>query len=111
MKQEEKEMETIVKEAISQEITLSREYEFEGVKYKKLDFSKLEELTGSDMVEINRIMTRRGAIESSPELSLEYAFYMAARAFGLPVEFFNQLSPKDCMKVKNRVQRFLLGLD
>lgn len=111
MNKVEKEIEIIEKEASAQEITLSKEYEFEGVKYKKLDFSKLDDLTGSDMVEINRIMTRRGIIDSSPELSLEYAFYMAAKAFGMPIEFFNQLSPKDCMKVKNRVQRFLLGLD
>ena len=46
-----------------------------------------------------------------PEMSLEYALYIASVATGLPVEFFRHLPPKDAIKVKNRVTNFFYAED
>ena len=70
----------------------------------------LEDLQASDMIAVNKIMARTSAgIDVMPEVSLEYACNLAAKATKKPVEFFLQLPPKEAMKVKNRVMAFLFG--
>ena len=49
---------------------------------------------------------RKGGV---PEMTLEYACFIASKATDLPVEFFRRLPPKDAMKVKNRVTNFIYG--
>ncbi len=90
-------------------IKLTRPYEFERKVYTEIDLTGMEELTGTDMIAINKIMQRTtGAdLDVMPEVSVEYACYFAARAAKLPVEFFFQLPPNILMKVKNRVIGFL----
>ena len=46
-----------------------------------------------------------------PEVSLEYACVLAAKAVKQPIEFFTNLPPKEALKVKNRVMSFLFGQD
>lgn len=46
-----------------------------------------------------------------PEMSLEYACIIAAKATKLPVEFFKGLHPKEAVKVKNRVTAFFYGAE
>lgn len=86
----------------------SKTYNFEGQEIKELDMNKLEELTGSDMIAIGRMMKKRGNIDASPEITLEFAFFAAMQATGLPLEFFYMLNMKDSMKIKNRVNYFLI---
>ncbi len=88
-------------------IKLSKTYTFEGKAISELDMNKLEDLTGSDMIAINRMMKKRGDTSASPEMTMEYAFYVAMQATKLPFEFFCNLSMKDSMKVKGRVNYFL----
>lgn len=89
-------------------IQLSREYRFEGEKVSELDLTGLEDLTGADMITIGRMMKRRGNADASPELTMEFAFFVAMQATGRPLEFFYGLNMKDSMKVKNRVNYFLM---
>lgn len=85
---------------------------FEGKEYTELDLSGMEDLTGADMIAVNKIIQRTSAgIDVMPEVSVEYAFHFAARAAKLPVEFFTSLPPKETIKVKNRVMGFLFGSD
>lgn len=93
-------------------VVFKKPYRFEGKEYTEVDLSGMDDLTGADMIAINKIMQRTsGGIDVMPEVSVEYAFHFAARAAKLPVEFFTNLPPKESMKVKNRVMGFLFGSD
>jgi hypothetical protein len=91
-------------------IHLSKIYDFEGDKIKTIDMSGLENIKARDMVKANKVLNNSGTIVSVlPEANLEYTLIIAASASGLPVEFFYQLSPRDAIKVKNRVTSFFFG--
>lgn len=93
-------------------VKLAKPYEFEHKVYTEIDLSGMEELTGTDMIAINKVMQRTaGDMGVMPEVSIEYACYFAARAAKLPVEFFFQLPPNVLLKVKNRVMVFLFASD
>ena len=82
--------------------TLKKQINFEGTQYTKIDLNGLENITATDMVEVNRLLNRRGNVDFLQEMTLEYALNLAARASGLPEEFFMQLSPWAAMQVKTR---------
>lgn len=93
-------------------VKFKKPYHFEGKEYTELDLSGMEDMTGADMIAVNKIMQRTSAgIDVMPEVSVEYAFYFTARAAKLPVEFFTSLPPKEAIKVKNCVMGFLFGSD
>ena len=98
------------KELTGQETTgvETGEPEREDENIREVDLGTLADLTGADMLTINRMIRKRGNIDASPEFTLEYAFYAAMQATGLPLEFFHMLSMKDSMKIKTRVNYFLL---
>ena len=88
-------------------IRLKKPVNFEGESHDKIDLSGLSEIKASDMVMINRRLSRNGNAETNQEFTLEYALNMANVATGLPLEFFDQLPPYAAMAVKNRVIGFL----
>ena len=93
-------------------IKFKKPYRFEGKEYTEIDLSGMDDLTGADMIAINKIMSRSSVgVDVMPEVSVEYACHFAARAAKQPVEFFTNLPPKELMKVKNRVMGFLFGSD
>lgn len=111
---EELEVVNMTSEEVDSEESLNIEFKkpflFEGKEYTGVDLSGLEDLSGADMVAVNKIMNRSGANTSvMPEISLEYAFNLAARAAKLPVEFFMALPVREAMKVKSRVMGFLFN--
>lgn len=110
-----KEIEEVKTEKIQEEnqylVVFKKPFVFEGVRYEKVDLSGLEELSAQDMIAANKIMERSGSVNAMPELSLEYACIISARATGKPVEFFKALPPKEAVKIKNRVTNFLYGED
>ena len=92
-------------------VFFKKPFTFEGVSYESVDLSGLESLSAADMIAVNKTIERGGSASVLPEMSLEYACLMAARATGKPVEFFKALPPKEAIKVKNRVTNFLYGED
>ena len=92
-------------------IKFRKPFIFEDETYKEIDLSGLEDLSAKDMIQAQRTMERSGSINVLPEMSLEYACLISARASGKPVEFFNALPPKEALKIKNRVTNFLYGED
>ena len=98
-------------EVIENEYTVvfNKPYTFEGETYDKIDLSGLDNLTAADMIAANKILDRTGSFTFLPEMSLEYACIIAAKATKLPVEFFKGLHPKESVKVKNRVTDFFYG--
>jgi hypothetical protein len=90
-------------------IKFSRKYTFEDREYEELDLSGLENMSATDMIAANKILEKSGSFSFLPEMSLEYACIISARATKIPVEFFKSLHPKDAIKVKNRVTSFFYG--
>ena len=92
-------------------VVFKKPFEFEDVSYENVDLSGLEVLRAADMIAVNKTIERGGTVNVLPEMSLEYACLISARASGKPVEFFKALPPKEALKVKNRVTNFLYGED
>lgn len=93
-------------------IKLKKPYLFEQKEYTEINLTGLDELKASDMIALEKQYDRRApGINVMPEVKVEYAVMMAARAAKLPVEFFDGLPPKEVMKVKNRIMGFLFGSD
>ncbi len=92
-------------------VKFAKPYDFEGKTYTQIDLSGLETLTAKDMVDAENWLTRNGTVSALPEMSMQYANFIAARASGQPIEFFERLSPKNAIKVKNRVTNFFYGED
>ncbi|KXB60620.1 hypothetical protein HMPREF1866_00401 [Lachnoanaerobaculum saburreum] len=90
-------------------IKFSRKYTFEDREYEELDLSGLESMSATDMIAANKILEKSGSFSFLPEMSLEYACIISARATKIPLEFFKSLHPKDAIKVKNRVTSFFYG--
>ena len=90
-------------------LKLSKVYEFEGEKIAEVDFSDHVNMTTKNMVRIDRILVTSGNVSIASEGTLAYALVFAAECTGLPVEFFETLTPYDGMRVKNTVGNFLNG--
>lgn len=90
-------------------IRLKKPIDFEGERYDRIDLSGLQAIKTSDMIAINRRLTRTGNVDTSKEVSLEYAIHMANVATGLPLEFFEQLPPYAALAIRGRVMSFLFG--
>ncbi|RKJ17800.1 phage tail assembly protein [bacterium D16-50] len=93
-------------------IALKKPYLFEGKEYTEIDLTGMDDMTAADMIALeNQYDKRHPGINVMPEVRVEYAVMMAARAAKLPVEFFNGLPQREAVKVKNRVMGFLFGSD
>ena len=90
-------------------VVLSKEYEFEGEKISRIDFSGLENVTAKDMIKANKVLTTEGDVQLLPESSLHYALIIASECTKHPIEFYERLNPRDAMKVKNKVTSFFYG--
>ena len=91
-------------------IKFHKPYKFEGNEYTEIDLSGLDDLSAQDMIAVNKHMKRTNpGIDVMPEVSLEYALNLAAKACKQPVEFFLNLPPKEAMRVKSCVTGFLFG--
>ena len=86
-------------------------YKFEGETYNKVDLSGMENMTATDMIAANKVLDRSGSFSFLPEMSLEYACIIAAKASKLPIEFFKGLHPREAIKIKNKVTSFFYGTE
>ena len=96
-------------ESLSTVVKFSKPYRFEDIVYNEVDLSGLDGLTAEDMIAADKYLSRNGNFSVLPEMTIEYACFIAGKAADLPVEFFRRLPPKDAMKVKNRVTNFIYG--
>ncbi len=87
-------------------VIFNKLYKFEGKEYTELDLSKLDDLTTSDLMEIDKHFNTTEYISPIPEMDTKYDCLVAARACSLPIEFFNNLPAKEGKKVANAVKSF-----
>lgn len=93
---------------LSYEVELTREYDFDGERIRKVDLSRLKELTTVDGTEIDQVMERMNHEPRNKFRDLTYTKHIAMRVTGLPVEFFNNLIWKDMERIKNRITLYFL---
>ena len=93
---------------LSYEVELTREYDFDGERIRKVNLSGLKELTTVDGTEIDQVMERMNHEPRNKFRDLTYTKHIAMRVTGLPVEFFNNLIWKDMERIKNRITLYFL---
>ena len=86
-------------------------YVFEGKEFTEVDLSGLENTTAADLSAVNKILSKSGTVSPVPEMSMDFAIYMAARVAHLPVEFFQRMPSREAIRLKNTVTGFLYGGD
>lgn len=91
-------------------IQLKRCLKHKGKDLRELDLP-LEDLTGSDLIDVEQQLFRAGKMALMPDYSKVYLIRVAARAARIPVEVLEQLSARDFTIVTNRVQAFLMESD
>ena len=95
----------IVKDRL--EYTLKKPVDFEGKHYTEVDLRGLRTCTGKDYRDAERYMATQGMLTQPMEENSEpFTMYLASRAAGLPIEFFELLDIRDIMAIKNRVSGF-----
>lgn len=87
-------------------VEFKKPFRFEDKEYTSVDLNGLEDLTGTDMKEVEKMLRAMGMSSFQADFSVEGAFLYAARAAKLPVEFFDVLPLKEARKVKVKVQNF-----
>lgn len=90
-------------------LRFSKPYTFEDAVYNEVDLSGIEDITAADMIAVQKVMNKGGAVDVLPEMSMQYACIIAARVAGKPIEFFTGLPAKDAIRLKNIVTGFLFG--
>lgn len=90
-------------------VKLSKEYrfeDFEPVTELNLD---LDNLKGSDILEVSDLLQSQGHVTIQTSLDHKVHVALAARCIGRPIEYLNGLPAKDFVKVCQKVQNFLLS--
>jgi hypothetical protein len=91
-------------------IKLKKALRHKGQELTELDIP-LENLTGSDLIEVEQQVFQSGKITLMPDYSKVYLIRVAARAARIPTEVLEGLSARDFTVVTSRVQGFLMGSD
>lgn len=107
-------METKKKDAAPENeylLRFTKPYHFEDEIFTEVDLSAIENITASDMIAAQKLMSKGGSVDVLPEMSVQYACYIASRVADKPVEFFTGLPAKDAIKLKNIVTGFIFGAD
>ena len=90
-------------------ISFRKPFVFEGEKYTQIDLSGLEELTGKDIKELQKVFFKPSPDNMLPEFDLDYCTAVAERVAGLPLEFFDQAPAYILSQIKLMVQGFFLS--
>ncbi len=92
-------------------LRFAKPYTFEEETFTEVDLSGLKNITAADMIATQKQMSKGGAVDMLPEMSLQYATIIAARITGKPIEFFTRLPAREAIKLKNIVSGFIFGAD
>lgn len=90
------------------EVPLSREYAIGSEKISKIDMSGLEKLTTRDGEYVDRVLAKLGHNPGNKFKDTTYCKFIAMRATGLPLDFFNGLDLRDMTLVEAKVYFYFL---
>ena len=87
-------------------VRFDKPFHFDKKEYTEVDLSGLENLTGNDMLEVERTLRLMGLTSALSDLSVMGIFTYAMMASGLPLEFFKDLPLREAKRVKTRILNF-----
>lgn len=92
-------------------ITLKRPHTWEQKEYTEIDLSGLDRLTIQDAIDAQRVLFGQQEVAASLlcETTTSFAMEIAARASGMPIEFFKMLPIYAGRQVKRAVQEYIRG--
>lgn len=90
-------------------VTLKRPYTFEGKEYTEIDLGGLEGMTIQDAIDAQTDLFGQREVATSLlcETTSAFAMEIAAKASGLPIEFFKLMPIGEGRKVKRAVQEHI----
>lgn len=90
-------------------VVLKKPWTFEKQEYTEIDLGGLEDMTIQDAIEVQRDLFGQQEVASSLlcETTTSFAMGIAARASGLPIEFFKMLPISIGRQVKRAVQEYI----
>lgn len=88
-------------------IAFEKPYIFESETYNGIDLSGLEDMTGNDFINVEKMLRIMGIRSLNFETTPEGAFMYAAQAAKVPFEFFGKLPLIEARKIKVAVINFL----
>lgn len=97
--------------------SLSRPAEFEGKSYSEINLRALNDWTCDDLVKVTKAYNQATGGSANPmdvilpEANLEYVEFVAAKATGLPLEFFKGLPAREAGKLRTAVIAFFHPAD
>jgi len=87
---------------------LSEPFVYAGKTYTEMEF-RFEDLTGRDMLDVEKEMQDIQEYALAPEISRGFQFRLAARAAGVGSDVLENLPLKDFNKITNEARNFLIG--
>lgn len=104
----------VVQETAEREgvIVLNTPYVFEGAEYKEIDLNGLKALTVKDAIDAQRELFNEQEVAASVlcETTTAFARKMAARATGMPIEFF-KLAPRRVSRLVTASVKSFMGVN
>lgn len=100
-------IENVVNETEKRIVKFSKPYTFEGSEYTEVDLTEIDNLTGEDLINADKIFSSTGQMAMVNEVNLGYLLIVASTATKKPISFFEKLPARDTIKVKNTVLTFL----
>ena len=97
------------------ELVFKKPVIFEGKEYTSLDFSPMEDWTFDDVASISRKFNKLSGADAGPmdavlpESNPEYDMLIAAKATGMPIDFFKRLPARETGALRSLIISFFLG--
>ena len=92
-----------------EKIALKKPYTFEGKEYTEIDLSGMEKLKVKDMIEVQKAVGAEPSAAILSGASTAFVMELAARATGLPKEFFKLLPARAAMEVRTAIMKGMAG--
>ena len=94
----------------SKVLKLKKAVTFENKEYTEIDLTGLESLNGRDIRELDRLFKVKGGriAGNVKEFDSLYLQLVAAKATGLPLEFFDVIGAKDATRLEVKIRNFLI---
>lgn len=92
-----------------EKIALKKPYTFEGKEYTEIDLSGMEKLKVKDMIEVQKAVGAEPSAAILSGASTVFVMELAARATGLPKEFFKLLPARAAMEVRTAIMKGMAG--
>lgn len=87
-------------------IRFDKKYKFEDKEYDGISIDKIEDISGRQLLNIEKKYKKLGGDALVQEMDTKYAIIVAAEVCNLPMEFFYNLPSRELVKVRMRVMGF-----